>query len=186
MRDKQSNRPRPLTWGFGARREGFEPSTARSVAWCFASIWSGPDGSGLLRLDASSVQTAPDRSCRIVWMIRRMIKQAGSSTNRGGPSTRSASVLGIQIQPLFDPVSETGEFGSTSGSTALHEPRLPARAYFRTRRGRHHSGWCCVGHSDSPEAAYLSVRSSRPGQPDPVRSGAGGDPGSQLIVYPIL
>jgi hypothetical protein len=28
--------------------------------------WSDPDGSGLLRLDASSVQTAPDRYRRIV------------------------------------------------------------------------------------------------------------------------
>jgi hypothetical protein len=49
----------------------------RSVAWCSASIWSGPDGSGLLTLDGSSVQTDPDRSRRIVWMIRRMIKRLG-------------------------------------------------------------------------------------------------------------
>jgi hypothetical protein len=32
------------------------------------------DGSRLLRLDASSVQTAPDGYRRIVWMIRWMIK----------------------------------------------------------------------------------------------------------------
>jgi hypothetical protein len=42
-----------LTWGC-ARREGFEPPTARSVAWWSVSIWSDPDGSG-----------------RIVWMINR-------------------------------------------------------------------------------------------------------------------
>jgi hypothetical protein len=65
---------RLLTWGFGARREGFEPPTARSVDWCSASIWSATDGSGLLTLGASSVQTDPDRSRRIVWMIKRMIK----------------------------------------------------------------------------------------------------------------
>jgi hypothetical protein len=59
-----------------ARREGFEPPTARSVAWCSTSIWSAPDGSGLLTLDGSSVQTDPDGSRRIVWMIKRMIKQA--------------------------------------------------------------------------------------------------------------
>src|SRR4030095_6199122 len=57
-----------------ARREGFEPPTARSVDWCSASVWSAPDGSGLVTLGASSVQTAPEGSCRIVWMIKRMIK----------------------------------------------------------------------------------------------------------------
>jgi hypothetical protein len=58
-----------------ARREGFEPPTARSVAWCSASIWSAPDGSGLLTLDGSSIWSDLDRSRRIVWMIKRMIKQ---------------------------------------------------------------------------------------------------------------
>jgi hypothetical protein len=43
-----------------ARREGFEPPTARSVAWCSTSDWSAPVGSGLLPLGASSVQMAPD------------------------------------------------------------------------------------------------------------------------------
>ena len=62
-----------------ARREGFEPPTARSVAWCSVSIWSAPDGSGLLTLGASSVQTAPEGSCRIVWMIKRMIKPRGAA-----------------------------------------------------------------------------------------------------------
>jgi hypothetical protein len=28
-------------------------------------------------LDGSSVQTDPDRSCRIVWMIKQMIKRLG-------------------------------------------------------------------------------------------------------------
>ena len=46
----------------------------RSVAWCSTSIWSAPDGSGLLRLDRSSIQTDPDGSSWIVWMIKRMIK----------------------------------------------------------------------------------------------------------------
>jgi hypothetical protein len=40
----------------------------------------GSDRSGLLTLEASSVQKDPDRSRRIVWMINRMIKQAGEST----------------------------------------------------------------------------------------------------------
>src|ERR687897_748264 len=45
-----------------ARREGFDPPTARSVAWCSASIWSAPDGSSLLTLDRSSIWLDPDRS----------------------------------------------------------------------------------------------------------------------------
>jgi len=53
----------------------FACSITRSVAWCSASVWSAPDGSGLLTLDGSSVQTDPDGSRRIVWMIKRMIKQ---------------------------------------------------------------------------------------------------------------
>jgi hypothetical protein len=60
-----------------ARREGFEPPTARSVAWCSASIWSAPAGSGLLTLDGSSIWSDPDGSRRIVWMINRMIKRLG-------------------------------------------------------------------------------------------------------------
>jgi hypothetical protein len=50
--------------------------STRSVAWCSASIWSAPDGSGLLTLDASSIWSDPDGSRRIVWMIKRMIKQS--------------------------------------------------------------------------------------------------------------
>jgi hypothetical protein len=52
----------------------FEPSIFRLRVGCSASIWSAPDGSCLLKLDASSVQTAPDGYRRIVWMIKRMIK----------------------------------------------------------------------------------------------------------------
>jgi hypothetical protein len=48
--------------------------TARSLAWCSASIWSAPDQSALLRLDASSIQTDPDGTRRIIWMIEQMIK----------------------------------------------------------------------------------------------------------------
>jgi hypothetical protein len=56
------------------RSTGSSTPTARSVAWCSASIWSGPDGNGLLTMEASSVQKDPDGSRRIVWMIKRMIK----------------------------------------------------------------------------------------------------------------
>jgi hypothetical protein len=57
----------------GAPRE--VERTARSVAWCSASIWSTPDRSGLLTSDGSSIQMDREGSRRIVWMINRMIKQ---------------------------------------------------------------------------------------------------------------
>ena len=65
----------------GARHEGFEPPTARSVAWCSVSIWSDPDGSGLLTLDGPSIQTDRDGSCRIVWMFKRMIKPCDAASS---------------------------------------------------------------------------------------------------------
>ena len=43
--------------------------TARSVAWCSASIWTAPDGSGQLTSEASSVWSDPEEICRIVWVI---------------------------------------------------------------------------------------------------------------------
>src|SRR5918992_1998606 len=53
---------------------GFEPTTFRLRDGCSASTWTAPDGSSLLTLDGPSVQTAPDGSRRIVWMIIGMIK----------------------------------------------------------------------------------------------------------------
>jgi hypothetical protein len=70
------------------RRERAAPS-ARSVAWCSASVWSVPDGSGLLRLGASSVQTdrkrSPSDRLDDQQMIRRPI-----ATSRHPRSTTAA------------------------------------------------------------------------------------------------
>ena len=71
--------------------EGFEPSTFRLRDGCSASIWSALDRSGLLTSDASSIQTDPDRSRRIVWMIKRMIK---CGTGRAPPGACRAQRLG--------------------------------------------------------------------------------------------
>jgi hypothetical protein len=56
------------------RSEADTYPTFRLRVGCSASIWTAPDGSSLLTLDASSVQTALDGYRRIVWMIKRMIK----------------------------------------------------------------------------------------------------------------
>jgi hypothetical protein len=80
---RQPNRPLPLACparngtarcGIGQHRHG---QTTRSVDRCSRSIWSAPDGSGLLTLDGSSIWSDPDGSRRIVWMINRMIKRLG-------------------------------------------------------------------------------------------------------------
>ena len=55
-------------------RSRSQSSAFRLRVGCSASTWTAPDGSSLLTLDASSVQTAPDGSRRIVWMINGMIK----------------------------------------------------------------------------------------------------------------
>jgi hypothetical protein len=55
-------------------RDFIEPTTFRLRVGCSASIWMAPDGSSLLTLDASWLQTAPDGYRLIVWMIIGMIK----------------------------------------------------------------------------------------------------------------
>ena len=70
--------------------------SARSVAWCSASTWADPDRVGLLTLEASSIQTDPDRSCRIVWMIigddqaRQAARSASSSAAGAAGYSRPA------------------------------------------------------------------------------------------------
>jgi hypothetical protein len=81
------------------QRGGSSPRTARSVAWCSASIWSAPDGSGLLTLDASSVQTAPEGSSRIVWMIKRMIKRLGRCLAIEAPRRPGHKILNLVVDP---------------------------------------------------------------------------------------
>jgi len=51
-----AKQPHAAGLGLCARREGFEPN--RQIRrLVLASIWSTPDGSGLLKLGASSIQT---------------------------------------------------------------------------------------------------------------------------------
>jgi uncharacterized protein (DUF305 family) len=65
----------PLTQHSRWRRQaGPRAATIRLRDGCSASTWTAPDRSRLLRLDALSVQTDPDGSKRIVWMIIGMIK----------------------------------------------------------------------------------------------------------------
>jgi hypothetical protein len=83
---RQRNRPLPLACpagngtarcGIGQHRHG---QTARSVAWCSASIWSAPDGFALLTLGGPSIWSDREGSRRIVWMINGMIKHLDRST----------------------------------------------------------------------------------------------------------
>jgi glyoxylase I family protein len=72
--------------------------TTSSVAWCSASIWSAPDGSGLLRLGASSIQTDPDGPRRIVWMIKQMIKPPGDATRPAAVCRGRRSPVGRAVR----------------------------------------------------------------------------------------
>jgi hypothetical protein len=114
------DRPRPRHDTGGnrmARREGFEPPTARSVAWCSASIWSAPDGSGLLTLDASTIWSDPVGSRRIVWMINRMIKARDPSlghSDRGPRGSQATSAIGR------GPWTDSGTWHTLDGVVSLY------------------------------------------------------------------
>ena len=63
------------------RSEADTCPTFRLRDGCSASIWSAPDGSGLLTLQASSIQTDREGSRRIAWMINGMIKPREASSS---------------------------------------------------------------------------------------------------------
>jgi hypothetical protein len=71
---KKASSPGRLTWAFGARHEGLEPPTARSVDKCSPSDWLPPDSSDQLTWDASSVASDREGARWIVWMIKWMIE----------------------------------------------------------------------------------------------------------------
>jgi hypothetical protein len=119
-----------------ARREGFEPPTARSVAWCSTSIWSAPDGSGLLTLEASSVWTDPDGSRRIVCPLtpEGPIKGGVEGPIKGGikgplegPIQGAAAVPGITLG------RSGAAFGIALGNSASGRVREPKSASARPR-----------------------------------------------------
>jgi hypothetical protein len=68
------------------RKVEFRPATFRLRDGCSQSDWMAPVGSGLLTLGDSSVQTDPDGSRPIVWMIKRMIKGCPTESD-AKPST---------------------------------------------------------------------------------------------------
>jgi hypothetical protein len=119
----------------GARREGFEPPTARSVAWCSASVWSAPDGSGLLTLGVSSIWSDPDGSRRIVWMIKRMIKpcdaapsvaQTMADTVEGASDIPSGDSRQTGMRNCRGPEWRAADYKSTHRRLCSAEPALLA------------------------------------------------------------
>jgi hypothetical protein len=109
--------------------EGFEPSTFRLRDGCSASIWSAPDRSGLLRLDASSIQRSrrvpsdrgndqPDDqarrdepACRSVLTHKEAVKRRHPRSGRPDRSTaRHSGHLGAPR-----PGSRAGEAGAPHG-----------------------------------------------------------------------
>ena len=63
-----------------------------------------PDGSSLLTLDVSSVQTAIDGSRRIVWMIKRMIKRHLRESDGKASEPAPTRGSGILSHPWVSPI----------------------------------------------------------------------------------
>ena len=149
----------------GCRRDS--TPNRRSVAWCAASIWSAPDGPGLLTLGASSVQTDPDRSRRIVWMINRMIKrlgrclaieaprrlraqysESGGRSTRGHESHQSADAVPLDALTIQDVLT-----GPAMASGSVRRPGVSTAASSVGRR-------LATSDSDSQLVACGSVSRS--------------------------
>jgi hypothetical protein len=122
-----------------------EPPTARSVAWCSASIWSAPDRSSLLTLSASSIQTDPVGSRRILWMIKRMIKPCDAA-----PSVTQTTAGIVERSPDIP----SGDAGWTATRTATGRSRRAAdykSIHDRLAQCRPH----CSGRVRRPGVAVL-------------------------------
>jgi hypothetical protein len=125
---------------------GFEPSTLLRVG-CSASAWTAPDGSSLLRLDALSVQTAPEGSRRIVWMIIGMIK-AHPTKNR--MPRQAASRL---IAPGCGSWTNAG-FGASDPT--FHGVRRPS-PQIGTTCGVHAGAWRALMSTTPPDDRGLCI-----------------------------
>ena len=105
-------------------------SAARSVAWCSASIWSAPVGSGLLTLGAPSIPSGPDGTSRIVWMINGMIKHLDRPTPgmvrrvRGRPEPSTFRLRGDRKPESPSRLGKVAQLskGAWQASVVLHKP----------------------------------------------------------------
>jgi hypothetical protein len=77
---------------FGARREGLEPPTARSVGWCSASTPCARVPLMLLRSDAESSQTATVLAGNGWWTDTQTDTPVGGELS-GGPGSRAVPLL---------------------------------------------------------------------------------------------
>jgi hypothetical protein len=114
-----------------ARREGFEPPTARSVAWCSASIWSAPDGSRPVpsdRLDDQADDQAPSSVHWWSWSRSSLGPTLTSTPTRPWPSP-SPPVQSLIKRPCRPPRPATSSCSSwRPNSKASAGGRLSALA----------------------------------------------------------
>jgi hypothetical protein len=177
---RQRNRPLPLACpagngtprcGSGQHRHG---QTARSVAWCSASIWSAPDGSGLLMLDGPSIQMGPDGSRPIVWMINGMIKRPGLQTTRPAQQERPAAEDPILIR---DRRPSAVLSGISPGRTAPQMPQGWSQSWGRPIPASHPTmqGWLVAIRKaavvEASSASHRRSRCSRPSSRQPAAAG---------------
>jgi hypothetical protein len=109
---------RGLSCWFVEPEVGFEPTTFRLRARCSASTWTDPDGSSLLTLDASSVQTAPDGSGKNRLDDHWDDQDASDAASDADASRqmRRPSPLPLWAGDLNDPAWHNPMVGSAAGS----------------------------------------------------------------------
>ena len=71
------------------------------------SIWSGPDRSGLLAMDALSFWSDRDSTRRIVWMINRMIKQQAAPDRVAVGAFEVSAIAWSSTPPLVTTARDT-------------------------------------------------------------------------------
>jgi hypothetical protein len=174
--------------------------TARSVAWCSTSIWSAPDGSGLLTMGATSIQTDPEGTRRIVWMIKRMIKQ-GRQLNEPGsgqaqdlpsgarPTRERLGIRGSRNTLVLVPCSRTAHW-SPPTTTCCFEPPVgcaPAASQPGLDRqlydaGSLHRGGCSSSPLGRSTRSWRSTEAHARSNLHLPRDATDGSPATQLCI----
>src|SRR5436309_3096002 len=128
----------------------YQVPTARSVDWRSTSIWSASDGSGLLRLDASSIQTDREGTRRIVRVTNGMTKACATTSALLGIE-RPSSRVGHKIFDLvLHPQGTTGAGVSRNAPEPLRSRGYssPSESYNQTIVDNRHlseAGWWSQG-----------------------------------------
>src|SRR5215218_1371307 len=134
-----------------------------------------PDGFSLLTLDTPSVQTAPDGSRPIVWMIKRMIKAHPTKNRMPRQASSYRDEPSHRRGPVYEPTRGLPEApkGGSTADTKLDPPQSLLGDGV-------HVGWCL----DSGDALDVGPPSYKQVERAPSRvvPGAGEDECPDAVV----